>query len=68
MRWGSTYIIDRKLTVGRWYLGISWRRSDGCMGRFGGGWNWKLGFQAGGSSVILSLLVLEVRIGRKHVR
>lgn len=36
-------------------------------GRFGGGWNWKLGFQAGGKTVILNLLVFSIIIefGRK---
>ena len=33
-------------------------------GRFGGGWNWELGFQASSSTVILNLLVLSVRIYR----
>lgn len=37
------------------------------MGRFGGGWQWKLGFQAGNLSrrrgtIIVSLLVCSVRI------
>ncbi|MFT4471411.1 hypothetical protein ACMX2H_16025 [Arthrobacter sulfonylureivorans] len=38
------------------------------MGRFGGGWQWKLGIQAGtwtrkdGGTVIVSLLVREWRI------
>ncbi len=32
------------------------------MGRFGGGWNWNLGFQAGGRTIILNLLWGSVRI------
>lgn len=32
------------------------------FGRFGGGWNWKLGFQAGGRELIVSLLVFEIRV------
>jgi len=38
-----------------------WRGTPG-MGRFGGGWNWKLGIDVGGSSCILNLLVGTVRI------
>lgn len=40
---------------------LSMRDSQG-MGRFGGGWDWKLGVQWGGSTVIWSLLVLEISI------
>lgn len=59
--WFSTRRIDRKWRLGRLSIGLLYRRADGCMGRFGGGWNWKLGIQASGRSVILSLLVFTVR-------
>lgn len=42
---------------------IEMRSSKAFMGRFGGGWNWKLGFQAGGSSIIFNLLIFDIRIG-----
>lgn len=32
------------------------------MGRFGGGWNWNLGFQAGGRCIIFNLLWGSIRI------
>lgn len=32
------------------------------MGRFGGGWQWKLGFQAARGTLIISLLVFDIRI------
>lgn len=41
---------------------FSWRSKKNIMGRFGGGWNWKLGFMAGGSTVIISLLIADVRM------
>jgi hypothetical protein len=44
---------------------FSYRSANSFMGRFGGGWNWKLGFQAGGSTVILSLLIAELSISRR---
>jgi len=31
-------------------------------GRFGGGWNWKLGFQLGYGTLIISLLVFDIRV------
>lgn len=34
------------------------------VGRFGGGWNWKVGVQWGGHTVLVSLLVIEIRIDR----
>jgi hypothetical protein len=42
--------------------------SNSYMGRFGGGWQWKLGFQCGnftreyGFEAIVSLLVFEYRV------
>jgi len=36
------------------------------MGRFGGGWNWELGFVAGGGSLILNLLISSLRFDLKR--
>lgn len=41
------------------------RRGRGVGGRFGGGWNWSVGVQAGGRTLILNLLVVSVRIDRR---
>lgn len=38
-----------------------WRSSENLWGRFGGGWNWKIGAQAGGRSLIVDLLVFSLR-------
>lgn len=38
-----------------------WRGTDG-MGRFGGGWNWNLGIQIGGKTILLSLLFGTITI------
>lgn len=32
------------------------------MGRFGGGWNWKVGIQVGGKTVLISLLVAQLTL------
>ena len=50
-----------------WGRNFKWERRIGePMGRFGGGWEWKLGVQVGGSTVILNLLVGTLRIDRKR--
>lgn len=47
----------------RWFrFSVCMKRNDGIMGRFGGGWNWKLGIQAGGRTVLISLLIMEISI------
>lgn len=54
--------IRRELALGR--LRVSYRRRPGTMlwGRFGGGWQWALGFRSGGSTLLLQLLVCEVTL------
>jgi hypothetical protein len=46
--------------LGRLKITFSWRSRKDWMGRFGGGWQWKLGIQVGGSTVLLSLLICEL--------
>jgi hypothetical protein len=38
----------------------SHRSPDCFMGRFGGGWNWMVGFRAGGRTLILHCLVFDL--------
>ncbi len=54
--------IDKKFSIGRLKVHIELRTSKNLWGRFGGGWNWKLGFQASRSTIILSLLVFTIRL------
>jgi len=66
-KWSSTTIADYRL--GRsdtWSFRFHWRRSDGFMGRFGGGWNWKIGLQMGSSSLIISLLIFSITISKPY--
>lgn len=56
----GNYHIKKVWRIGRLKIGFYWRTSDGLWGRFGGGWNWKLGFQAGCGTVIIALLVAEL--------
>jgi len=41
-----------------------WQSRNSFWGRFGGGWNWELGFAAGGRTVIINLLIASLRIER----
>lgn len=45
-------------------VSFSYENPNSLWGRFGGGWDWKLGFQAGGNSLIISLLICEIRFDR----
>jgi hypothetical protein len=56
--------VRRQWRVGHWRFSYSRRSSKNMWGRFGGGWNWKLGMDIGGSCVILNLLVSSLRIER----
>jgi hypothetical protein len=55
------YIINRRMQIGHLRMSLSWCKKSNFMGRFGGGWNWKVGVQVGGACIIISLLVLMVR-------
>lgn len=56
--------IQREWQVGRMAIMFHWRSKKNLWGRFGGGWNWNLGFEAGGSTVILNLLICSLRINK----
>lgn len=62
LKWQSSTAVDKRFSIGRVRVKFSVRCKDGVMGRFGGGWNWKLGIQAGGSTIIFSLLVAELTV------
>lgn len=50
------YKFKRRLTIE-----IEQRDCKSPAGRFGGGWNWELGFQLGGHDLIINLLVFSIR-------
>ena len=54
--------IDKKLTLGPVLVRFHWRSKKSLWGRFGGGWNWKLGVQWGSTTAIFSLLVCDLTI------
>lgn len=53
--------VRREFNIGRLRIVYYWRAKSNFWGRFGGGWNWQLGFRAGGRTVILNLLVFLLR-------
>lgn len=63
---GTAYVcIYRGHLFGfRWRF--SWRRKTEFFGRFGAGWNWKLGVQAGSGSVLFGFVVAELSISRRR--
>lgn len=54
--------VYRKLTIGRLCIAYSRRSKDELWGRFGGGWNWKLGLQAGYTTLVINLLICSITI------
>lgn len=55
-------------TLGPWKLTVPEKRGTAGWGRFGGGWQWKLGIQVGnvtrkdGFEAIVSLLTRDYRV------
>lgn len=62
------YIANKIFTFGKWNIRYSHRSKNNFWGRFGGGWNWKLGIQIGGSTIIMSLLIAEITIWKLNVK
>jgi hypothetical protein len=60
--WASKTINKKKFKIGKYKFAYERRDKSGVMGRFGGGWQYKLGIDIGGSTVILNLLVATLRI------
>lgn len=54
--------IKKETKIGGLRLVFNFVSKDCFMGRFGGGWDWKVGFQAGGRTIIFNLLIFTLRI------
>jgi hypothetical protein len=66
MTWHTKQFIEKNWTIRGCRIKFEWRDPKSPMGRFGGGWNWNVGVQVGGSTVILNLLVCSLRFDRKR--
>jgi hypothetical protein len=56
----------KKWSWGRVNFTYEHRSKDNLWGRFGGGWQWELGFQASSSTIIFNLLVSSLRVSWYH--
>jgi hypothetical protein len=54
--------FERSFKIGKLTVRFSWRSKKNSWGRFGGGWNWKAGFSAGGSTVYFHLLIADLMV------
>ena len=54
--------MKKEINIGKIRIVLDFVSKDCFMGRFGGGWNWKLGFQVGGRTIIFNLLIFSLRI------
>lgn len=52
--------INRERRIGRVIVSFHWRAKDNLWGRFGGGWNWRLGFQASRSSIVFWFFIFSI--------
>jgi hypothetical protein len=52
--------IYKKWVIGKLHIAFNWQSKKNFWGRFGGGWNWNLGFQAGGNTIIFNLLICSL--------
>ena len=64
MSWGIRYDTQKEWTWWRWRFKYEKRAKDSPMGRFGGGWQFKLGVQVGSTTWIWSLGHSYLRIER----
>lgn len=52
--------ISKRFYLGRLEVWFNWRSPKNFWGRFGGGWNWCLGFEIGSTTLGLNLLVFRL--------
>ncbi|NLE05830.1 MAG: hypothetical protein GX638_13675 [Crenarchaeota archaeon] len=52
--------INKKWVIGKLHIAFNWQSKKNFWGRFSGGWNWNLGFQAGGNTLILNILICSL--------
>jgi len=61
-RWFSTKAINKTWRLSLIKIRFQWRRADGFMGRFGGGWNWAVGMRLGGNTILVDLLLCTLTV------
>ena len=64
--WAGGLEIIRKFSIFNYAIQFRWRSPEG-MGRFGGGWNFKLGMISGSATTVIDLIFFSIRIEKKKV-
>ena len=54
--------IRKSFKVGNLKVSFHWRSSKNLWGRFGGGWQWALGFEATKRTLLLNCLIFSLTI------
>ena len=57
--------IRKRVDIGKLSIRFHWRSSKNLWGRFGGGWNWALGFKASRSTIILRFLIFSIKVWKR---
>ena len=58
--------IHKDWEIGPYIIRFRYTSKDDLWGRLGGGWQWGLGFQCSGCSVLIILLVCEIIISKRR--
>ena len=68
MKTVQTTEIIKWWKVGPVVIKYHWRSKENLFGRFGGGWNWKLGVSGGDTTVIVDCLVFSLRFSKAKAK
>jgi len=58
--------IRKRFVIGNLHITFHWQSSKSLWGRFGGGWQWALGFEASKRTLLLNCLVFSLMIWKEH--
>ena len=58
--------INKELTIGKVHISFRWRSSKALWGRFGGGWQWAVGFEASKRTLLLNCLIFSLMFWRDN--
>lgn len=56
--------VVKKVKIKRLEITYHWRSKKNLWGRFGGGWNWNIGIQISGRTMIINVLIFSLRFYR----
>ena len=55
----------KRIRLGKLNISLGWRSSKHLWGRFGGGWQWALGFEVAKRTLNLNCLVFSIMIWKE---